>query len=166
MGALRAERARAAGSNPAVAPLVSALLLGHTLLEELLQLGHVEAAERGELLFGELPSHRGIGEPRLDLGDDLERLRLDTAKMRQESLVELVQIRLPVHADRARDVVETVEGAVVEADHERLRERGRLLGADLHLPSAELVQEGDEGGAHFVWPRPQRASPRVTACAS
>src|SRR6185312_837117 len=42
----------------------------------------------------------------------------------------------------------------------------RLLRADLHLVRAELVEEGDEAGAHGEPPWPQRASPGVRATRS
>jgi hypothetical protein len=43
-------------------------------------------------------------------------------------------------------VVEAVERALVQAGAERVGQRHRLVGADLHLALAQLVEELDEHG--------------------
>src|SRR5690606_16067828 len=105
---------------------------------------------------------RGIREPRFELLDELQVLRLDALEVREESLVELVEIALAMNADRPCQVVEAVERALVEAEGERLGERRRLLRAHLHLARTELIEERDERGAHgTVLPRLAATAARV-----
>src|SRR5690606_22294294 len=103
--------------DPAVAALVALLLLGEALLEEAAELGRIERLEHGPLLVGEEREPRRIGEPALDLVGDHEAEALDALEGGPEGLVEGVELGLGVHEERARDVVEALEGALVHASH-------------------------------------------------
>ena len=76
--------------------------------------------------------------------------------MGQEGLVEGVEMGLGVDEERAGDVVEAVERALVQPFREGAPERDGLLGPDGDLPLPELVEERDE--LVFV-PPPQRRTP-------
>ena len=144
VGAVGAEGARAARANPPVAAVVPLLLLLEALLEELPQRLGVEVLEHLELLGREALAHLRIAQPLFELLRELRRLRLHALEAREVRLVEGVEVRLGVDADRAGHVIEAVERAVVQAHLERLREGHRLLEADLHLALAELVEKRDE----------------------
>ena len=69
---VRAEGARAAGANPAVAAVVALLLLLQALLEELAQLLEVEVLEHRELLGREVLAHLRVAQPLLELLRELD----------------------------------------------------------------------------------------------
>ncbi len=64
--------------------------------------------------------------------------------MMGEGAVEAVEVLLAVHAERAGDLVEAVERALVQAERERAGQRVGLLRAHLHASIAQLVEEIDE----------------------
>ena len=64
--------------------------------------------------------------------------------MGRERLIERVQIALAVDAEGARDVVEAVERALVEAAGEGLGHGHGLLRSHPHLAGAQLVEERNE----------------------
>ncbi len=161
MRAVRAERARPAGPDPAIPSVVALLLLLHPLFEELPERLHVDRLEHLALFVGELAPVPRISEPLVELLQEVRPHPLDPAEVMAEGLIEGVEVALPVHAERAGHVVEAVEGAVVEPHHERAGEGHRLLGPHLHLLGAQLEEEGDERRAHGPTPRPQRESPDV-----
>src|SRR5262249_27623348 len=109
VGALGAERARPSGADPAISTVVPFLLLAEPLLEEPAQLFHVDRLEHGELLRRQIATLEWVGKPLLDLVEEFQARGLNAAKVAEERLVERVEVCLAVHAERARDVIETVE---------------------------------------------------------
>jgi hypothetical protein len=139
--AVGTERARAAGAYPSVAAVVPLLLLAQSLLEQAQELIQAKVLEHRELLGGEVLSSLWITQPFVELFHQVERLGLDAAKAREEGLVEGVEVGFIMHAEGARDVVETVERAVVQAHSEGTRERHGLLKANLDLALPELEKK-------------------------
>ncbi len=149
IGAVRAERARPAGPDPAIAAVVTLFLLFHALLEELAELLHVELLEHVELVGRELTSVLRILQPVFELVQDLDCDRRNTPKMAGKCLIERVEVGLAVDAERAGNMVEAVERRLMKVERERPRERHRLLRADLELAAPELVEERDDDvGGH------------------
>jgi hypothetical protein len=144
---------------------VALLLLPDALLELLEHLVEVELPEGLALLVGELPDLDRIAQPGEQLLGDLLALDVHPAKVLRERYVEVVEVLLVVDEQRARDQVESVEGAVVQAEAERPRERHGLPGADRHLASPQVVQEVDEHrGLKSGTGAPRRADPRTRRC--
>ena len=94
----------------------------------------------GEELLGELaqPFLRDLG------GDALPGRRLEALEDVPEHLVELVEVALVLHQDRARQVVEVVDRIIGDVLLHRLHERQVLLDGDRHLGLAQLEEEVGE----------------------
>src|SRR5262249_7194587 len=92
-------------------------------------------------------------------------LLLDALEVGEEGLVERVEVGLGVDAERARHVVEALEGAVVQSRLERAGERERLLRPHRDHAPPQLVEEPNE---HLVLlpPRSGRCAARSSPCAA
>jgi hypothetical protein len=130
------------------------VLLLEALFKELLERLQVEVLERGgqqPAFFGGEAGHvERVREPVPDVVVDLHR-RLDALEHGRERLVVLVEVRLRLDEDAARDGVELVEPGGHEPHGEPAHEGQPLRDRDRHPVEAE---QEEEVGEH----RPIRAS--------
>src|SRR5579863_1249196 len=82
-----------------------------------------------------------VAQPLHEILDQLERRPISPTEACPERIVERVEVRLRVHAESARHLVETVEGAVVQAEGERPCERRRFLQPYLDLAVSEFKEQ-------------------------
>ena len=148
-----AEGAGAAGADPVVAAVVGLGLLLEALLEHPLERLQVQVLERGgqqpALLVGEAGHRQRVREPVPDLVVDLHR-RLDALEHGRERLVVLVEVRLGLDQDAARDRVELVQAGRHEAHGEPAHEREPLRDRDRHPVEAQQEEEVGEHGVPRV----------------
>src|SRR5690606_14597924 len=97
------------------------------------------------LLVAQLAALRlGLAQPLGQLVVQALDADLDALEVRREGLVEVVEVPLAVHQERARDVVEALEGGLVQAARERLGEGDGLVEAHRYAPPPQLEEEGDD----------------------
>ena len=80
-----------------------------------------------------------------------ERVDVDVLEVGQERLVVGVVVREVLHAQRAAELVEAVERAVVEAERHPLHQRHPLVGRHRQLARAQLEQEVDQHRRATPW---------------
>lgn len=130
-------------ADPLVAAVVPLFLLFQALFEAAHDLFEIEVLDGVALFLGQLAHLDRVLQPIEELLRDGLRLDVNALEMGCEREVEVVEVALRVDEDRARDVVEAVEGRAVEIGRERLREGDGLLRADGDLALAKLVEELD-----------------------
>src|SRR5262249_14493721 len=160
------ERRGPARADPPVSAVVALALLPHPLLEERLQPRDIQRLECGRLLRAPLARRLAgrVAQPPEELLGQRLALRLDSLEVGKEGLVERVEVRLGVDAQRPGHVVEALERAVVGPRLQRPGERQRLLRPHRNLVPPQLVEELDEHFSPSLCAlRPPRRRPRGPA---
>ena len=110
------------------------------------QLLEIERLERLALLLGQPVQRTRVGEPLGELFGELQRVDVDILEVGEERLVVGVVQRDVLDAQRAAQLIEPVERAVVQAERHRLHQRHPLVGRHRQLARAQLEQEVDQHG--------------------